>query len=302
MSDDGRLDAALDLMRRVAPRNAASNLRDLVTLAPDLADDLLQTVDQPLKTAQCPSTGLPFLLCDYNRDGDAFRSPHASVYYSPETQGASDASDHVFPPSSLLALEKEANETWRAYVRAYHDASAVGSVYVWELPEEPYESTGAFGACFLTKRTVDGERGVTSAVWDAIHVVGAHAASGGNGGSSQSSSSSYQYSLTSTIMLALQTGRSAQTGLEVDVSGAVTRQRNATLALKHGASARSHIANIGSMIQDEELRLRTQMEDVYFGKTAEIVGTIHSRTSADERGQRGKVASELSAALVNRHK
>ncbi len=38
------------------------------------AEDLLQDVDQPLKAEMCPKSGRPFLKCDYNRDGDSFRS------------------------------------------------------------------------------------------------------------------------------------------------------------------------------------------------------------------------------------
>lgn len=36
-------------------------------------EDLLATVDQPLKVAICQETKKQYLLCDYNRDGDSFR-------------------------------------------------------------------------------------------------------------------------------------------------------------------------------------------------------------------------------------
>ena len=40
---------------------------------PDLCEDLLSSVDQPLKIAKDKETGKDYLLCDYNRDGDSYR-------------------------------------------------------------------------------------------------------------------------------------------------------------------------------------------------------------------------------------
>jgi len=40
---------------------------------PELCEDLLSSVDQPLKVAKCKATGKDYLLCDYNRDGDSYR-------------------------------------------------------------------------------------------------------------------------------------------------------------------------------------------------------------------------------------
>ena len=45
---------------------------ELVDLVPDLTDDLLNTVDQPLQLAK-DAKGNAYLLCDYNRDGDSYR-------------------------------------------------------------------------------------------------------------------------------------------------------------------------------------------------------------------------------------
>ncbi len=68
-----QIKAALDLMRRLPPKDIESSLTDVLTLAPDIVDDLLSSVDQPLKVARCPESGKDYLLCDYNRDGDSYR-------------------------------------------------------------------------------------------------------------------------------------------------------------------------------------------------------------------------------------
>jgi len=72
---DQQLDCALDLMRRLPPQQIEKNLSDLIDLVPSLCEDLLSSVDQPLKIARDKSTGSgkDYLLCDYNRDGDSYR-------------------------------------------------------------------------------------------------------------------------------------------------------------------------------------------------------------------------------------
>lgn len=41
---------------------------------PGLCEDLLSSVDQPLKIARDKVVEKDYLLCDYNRDGDSYRS------------------------------------------------------------------------------------------------------------------------------------------------------------------------------------------------------------------------------------
>lgn len=67
------LDSMLDLMRRLPPTQIEENVNALVTICPDYADDLLGSVDQPLKLITDPSTGRDYLACDYNRDGESYR-------------------------------------------------------------------------------------------------------------------------------------------------------------------------------------------------------------------------------------
>jgi len=61
-------------MRRLPPQNVEDNLAGLLDIVPDLTEDLLSAVDQPLKVQKCKVTGKDYLLCDYNRDGDSYRS------------------------------------------------------------------------------------------------------------------------------------------------------------------------------------------------------------------------------------
>lgn len=67
------VDSMLDLMRRLPPTHVEENVSALVDICPDYADDLLGSVDQPLKLRTDRSTGKEYLACDYNRDGDSYR-------------------------------------------------------------------------------------------------------------------------------------------------------------------------------------------------------------------------------------
>jgi hypothetical protein len=67
------VDSMLDLMRRLPPTNVEENVNALIQICPDYADDLLGSVDQPLKVMTDRETGKDYLACDYNRDGDSYR-------------------------------------------------------------------------------------------------------------------------------------------------------------------------------------------------------------------------------------
>ena len=74
LQTDQQLDCALDLMRRLPPQQIEKNLSDLIDLVPELCEELLSSIDQPLKIASDKKVGKDYLLCDYNRDGDSYRS------------------------------------------------------------------------------------------------------------------------------------------------------------------------------------------------------------------------------------
>lgn len=73
LQTEQQMDCALDLMRRLPPQQIEKNLSDLIDLVPSLCEDLLSSVDQPLKIAKDKESGKDYLLCDYNRDGDSYR-------------------------------------------------------------------------------------------------------------------------------------------------------------------------------------------------------------------------------------
>ena len=49
----------------------------------------------------------------------------------------------------------------------------------------------------------------------------------------------------------------------------------------------SHIANIGRLVEDIELKMRNLLQEVYFGKAKDVVGNLRSVGSLSE-GQRDR--------------
>lgn len=96
---------------------------------------LSHLIDMELDT----KAGREFLKCEYNRDGDSYRSPWSNQYYP---QASEDA---VYPSSELLALEQKSNEVFQRYAQMYFD-SAFTSVYY-------FDTDFGFGAAFLVKKS-----------------------------------------------------------------------------------------------------------------------------------------------------
>ncbi|ONL98535.1 putative F-actin-capping protein subunit beta [Zea mays] len=204
------MEAAMDLMRRMPPRSAETALNALLSLLPDHSLDLLSQVDLPLQVKRfivfqvCmdKESLKEYILCEYNRDADSYRSPWSNKYDPPLEDG-------TVPSQGMRNLEVEANEVFSVYRDQWTRKKRVG-------PEEE-------GA--------------------------AH------------------YCLNSTVMLSLTTNNK-QSGT-FNLSGSIRRQMSMTLAVADG-----HLVNMGKMIEEMEGKLRNSLDQVYFGKTREMVCTL----------------------------
>jgi len=63
-----------------------------------------------------------------------------------------------------------------------------------------------------------------------------------------------------------------------------------------------HIANIGRLVEDMENKIRNTLNDIYFGKTKDIVNGLRSTVSANEQKQRANLSKDLASALEGRNK
>lgn len=263
---DQQLDCALDLMRRLPPQQIEQNLSNLIDLVPDLCEDLLSSVDQPLKIASDKKVGKDYLLCDYNRDGDSYRSPWTNSYDPPLEDGA-------MPSERLRKLEVEANAAFDQYRDMYFEGG-VSSVYLWDLD-------AGFAGVILIKKAGDGSKKIKGC-WDSIHVVEVQEKSSGR---------SAHYKLTSTSMLWLQTNKEGSGTM--NLGGSLTRQVEQDAPVSETTSP--HIANIGRMVEDMENKIRNTLNEIYFGKTRDIVNGLRSVQPLSE----GRHQEALKKDLVN---
>lgn len=260
------IDSALDLLRRLNPKDVKQNVDHLISLNEDLTEDLLESVDIPLAVKKCSKTKRDFLCCDYNRDGDSWRSP-----WSNEFEPSIDDGEGVTPSDRIRKMEVKANEAFDVYRELYFEGG-ISSVYLWDMDD-------GFAGCVLLKKSVS-PNSSTSGSWDSIHVFDA-----------SDRARTAHYKLTSTVILSLGTSTDALGGL--DLSGNMVRQVEADMAVEDDSS---HVANIGKMVEDMELKMRNLLQEVYFGKAKDVVGDLRSipplsQTNRDRQTQREMISS-----------
>lgn len=247
------LGSLLDLLRRLPPTRVEANVEALADLAPEFADDLYANTDQPLRVLHDDEAARSFLGCDYNRDGDSFRSPWTDKYLPP-APGAPQ------PSPRLRQLEVLLNSAFDTYREMYYEGG-VSSVYLWDLGEDMGTKDLEFAGVVLMKKgelgtTVElipdlpAETGLTG-TWDSLHVF-----------ECTERGRTAKYKLTSTVMLVLEAPTSAsltdKSGAKVagssadgkvTLSGSMTRQAEVDYPL---TGATSHVNNVGRMVEDME--------------------------------------------------
>jgi len=117
--------------------------------------------------------------------------------------------------------------------------------------------------------------------WDSIHVV--EVQDKGKGG---------HYKLTSTVMLFIET-ETKETG-RVTLAGSLTRQDEKDFAVDKN---NPHVANIGRMVEDMELKLRTTLQTIYFGKTKDIVNDLRQTINVSSLQHRNALQAEIGRAI-----
>lgn len=255
MSLDEKYDAALDLLRRLDPTKVKTNLTNLINLEPDLAEDLLSSVDSQLIVSKDPeNSNKEYLCCDYNRDIDSYRSPWSNKYFPQLSE--EDLQESPFPNDQLRQLEIMCNDSFDVYRDLYYEGG-ISSVYLWNMEDETTDSGDSetdFAGVILFKKANIGD-------WDSIHVFEV----------TRSAANEYNYKVTTTIILHLEN----QAEIKTLLAGNLTRQTERNIAVQDETDNLdtiqvAHITNLGTMIEDIESQMRNSLETVYFEKTRDI--------------------------------
>jgi len=77
---------------------------------------------------------------------------------------------------------------------------------------------------------------------------------------------------------------------EVSLSGSMTRQTEQDWSLQDPSS---HITNTGRMIEEMEIKMRNLLQEVYFGKTRDIVYDLRSVDDLEKARRQRELQKEL---------
>lgn len=193
-------------------------------------------------------------MCDYNRDGDSYRSPYTNKYYPTEEEGA------PLPSAILREVEVWANKAFDIYRDLYYEGG-MSNVYLWDQEDGDCTKDGqhAFDGVVLIKKKSEDD-----SCWDSIHVFEITV-----------QGEQAEYKCTSTIILKL---ANEVAGL----NGSLMKQTQKTLPFK---DVMTHVENIGGLVEEVETQMRNMLQEVYFGKTSDVVSDIRAMTGLKEREQ-----------------
>lgn len=267
-----RMKAALDLSRRLPPQMADRWLEDIMYLAPEFADRLMSSIDKPSLVAYDSLAGREYLLSEFNRDGDSFRSCWSNRYEPP-------IDDAVFPSSGLRALELHLNSAFESYKNMYF-GGGVSSVYLWDVENSvPQAMPVSFNGAILMKKVLTNLSSdfEADACWDSVHVIAVRA--------SGERTDVAHYRTISTALLWLRTGCATASPSasrpRVHLAGTLMKDAECDGALDLGLT--SHVVHLGHLIEDMENRMRSSLDAIYFGKTREVLGKLRAFTPQQQR-------------------
>jgi len=178
-------------------------------------------------------------------------------------------------------MEVEANAMFDTYRELYYEGG-VSSVYLWDLED----GSGLAGAFLIKKMVGAGDKYIKEGSWDSIHIVEVQEQTG--------ASKKATYKLTTTVMLDM--GIDNTDLGNTNLSGSLTRQSESTKTLGDNDS---HLANMGRLIEDMEIDMRSNINELYILKTREVVSNIRKTVSAQADAKSAHV-NNLNSAILSR--
>jgi len=222
--------------------------------------------------------GKPFLLCEYNKDGDSYRSPWSNQYYPPiDMSEVGEDYQPMYPTSELLSMELKANDAFQRYAKLYYDNNYLTSVYFFDT------DTKGFGCCWLVKKQQSENAGIQEGVWDAIHLATVII----------DEKQKVKYRVISTVFLFLKISNEQQGA--VDMGGHINKVKEELIQIDSAKTdlEQFHIRNIGKMIEQNEAEIRQEMQGIYLNKSKQIINTGRLREEYMTKDEKSGFQKEL---------
>lgn len=147
MESDSPVKAALSLNRSMPPSQIAQTIEHInqIVSDEDKQDEIVQRINRPFETGTDEEDGQTFLKCEYNKDGDSYRSPFSNKYFPALPE---DVQDAFYPTGQLLSLEEKMNSILFDYLKLYFE-NGIASAYFFETDDS------GFGACVGIKNSYE---------------------------------------------------------------------------------------------------------------------------------------------------
>jgi len=213
-----------------------------------------------------------FISCDYNRDGDSFRSPFCNEYF-PEL----DVEDPFKPSDELRVFEIKANHAMNIYRDLYFQGGT-SSVYCWDLDD------GAFASCWACTKDVD--RDGMKLHWSEIHIFRVL----------PKAEKKWDYQLTSTVIV--HTDNVDAEGISLNLSGNRTIQKSAfDVPVTNKDINEHHVAYMGKLAEELSSALLSSMAGIYYAKTNEIMSYLHQNVKDKNKERTENLRQQMKKTL-----
>lgn len=286
-----KIKQCLDILRHSNPTKVEHSMQMLSMAFLDEEEEQTFSgrVDLPLRVQKPAGGQKPFISCDYNRDGDSFRSPWDNEYFPPIEE---DDYEPLKPDEWVRNLEVTMNTVVQVYRHQYFSKEGVSNAYCWAMDSgtKVAPEKRRFGCCVVISKEFENAEKVGSGIWNSMHVVSCE----------PDGDQTYSYRCIGSLILEI-TKENEGLG-NVKIAGSVSSIENAKnkkVDSEHRID--SHVMNIGKVIEELESRLRGDIIGKYFGKCNMIQQAIR-HPDAQKAALQTNMANMAMAAMMKKQK
>lgn len=281
----------LDILRHSNPTKMEHSMQMLSMAFLDEEEELTfcGRVDLPLKVQKPAGGQKPFISCDYNRDGDSFRSPWDNEYFPPIEE---EDYTPLKPDEWLRSLEVTMNSVVQVYRHQYFSKEGVSNAYCWDMDggSKVAPEKRKFGCCIVITKDFESAETVGTGTWNSMHVVSCE----------PDGDQTYAYNCIGSLILEIS---KEDEGLgNCTIAGSVSAMDNRSgqkVDPEHRQD--SHVMNIGKLIEELESNLRRNITSQYMGKCNMIQQAIR-HPDAQKASQQKNMANMAMAAMMKKKK